>query len=314
MDSHSYPDLVIGVDGGGSHTVTLLADARTGGKIIGRGEGGPSNTQAVGVERAIQALDDAVNQAFCDARKPRGKVAAGALGLAGIDRPEAGVVIHDWASRVQLADRVAVDNDAPLLLAAGTPDGWGIAVIAGTGSIAFGRAPDGRFDRSGGWGYVLGDEGSAYGIAVAGMRAVARAADGCTPPTRLTKTILDFMSLTQPIEMIHAVYLGEWDRARIATIAPLVMQLAEDGDAAARAVIANEAKELARTVAAVVRKVHLQAERVPLALTGGAILNGAGYRAQFLDALRAGGVNPDPVSLVNEPALGAVRLARNLLA
>jgi N-acetylmuramic acid 6-phosphate etherase len=308
----TYADLVIGIDGGGSHTVAFLAEA-VNGRVVGRSRSGPSNIQSVGIERALQALDEAVSKAFIDAGKPRGKLAAAALGLAGVDRPEAAAVVRDWAARVQLAERVNIANDATLLLAAGTPDGWGLAVIGGTGSIAFGRTPDGRFDRSGGWGYVLGDEGSAYGLALAGVRAVARAADGCIPPTRLTEAILGAMGLQEPLQMIHAVYQGIWDRARIATLAPLVLQLADDGDATAHEIVTHEATEIARTAAAVVRKLNLQSERVPLAITGGALLNGAGYRRQFLGALRANGVNPEPVTLVTEPAEGAVRVSRKLL-
>src|SRR5262245_37291633 len=212
----TYPELVLGIDGGGSHTLACLAEAQAGGRGVGKGEAGPSNIQSVGIERALQALDEAVARAFTAAGKPRGGLAAAALGLAGVDRAEASAVVRDWAARAQLADRVDIANDATLLLAAGTPDGWGLAVIGGTGSIAFGRTADGRFDRSGGWGYLLGDEGSAYGLALAGARAVARAADGCAPPTRLTPAILEFMGLSEPIEMIRAVYVGVWDRARIA--------------------------------------------------------------------------------------------------
>jgi len=113
--------------------------------------------------------------------------------------------------------------------------------------------------------------------------------------------------------MIQAVYVWAWDRARIATIAPLVLQLADEGDATARAIVAHEASEIARTTAAVAQKLGLP-QRVPLAITGGAILGGEGYRQMYLDALRAGGVHPDPVTLVEEPAEGAVRVARKLLA
>src|SRR5262249_19850071 len=69
--------------------------------------------------------------------------------------------------------------------------------------IAFVRSPDGRLDRSGGWGYLLGDEGSAYGLSLAGLRAVVRSADGCLPPARLTQSLLSFMGFKEPLEMIR---------------------------------------------------------------------------------------------------------------
>ena len=162
----AHSDLVLGIDGGGSHTVAILAQREDGGKILGRALVGPSNIQAVGEERAFQALDEAVAQAFAKAGRPRGRVGAAALGLAGVDHAESVAVVCAWCDRAQLAQHVEITNDSILLLAGGTPEGWGLAVIAGTGSIAMGRTREGRFDHSGGWGYLLGDEGSAYALAM----------------------------------------------------------------------------------------------------------------------------------------------------
>ena len=134
---------VLGIDGGASHTVAVLADARTG-AALGRGESGPSNIQAVGVGSALHELNAAVVAAFRAAGAPRRKVAAAALGLAGVDRSEGSDVVRGWAELVELSDRLTVANDATLLFAAGTPEGWGLAIIAGTGSIAFTLDRDGR--------------------------------------------------------------------------------------------------------------------------------------------------------------------------
>ena len=310
--SHALAEYVIGIDGGGSETVALLAHSADG-SIIGHGTAGPSNIQSVGVERAAQALTGAVAAAFAAARLTPGTVAAAALGMAGVDHPDAVAVVRQVAERLKLARRIEVVIDALLLLEAGTPEGWGLAVIAGTGSIAFGRTQDGRFDRSGGWGYLLGDEGSAYALGLGGARAVARASDGCAPPTILTEKVLGFMGLNEPLEMIDAVYRGPWDRARLATIAPIVLAAAEAGDAAAGGIVATEASELARTAAAAARKLGLPADRLPLAVTGGVILNSLHYRDRFLAAIRALGFEPEPVTPVEEPAEGAVRIARRLV-
>lgn len=309
--SQALAELVIGIDGGGSQTVALLADAA--GKVVGHGTSGPSNIQSVGIERATQALNEAVAAAFAAAKLTRGTVAATALGMAGVDHPDAVAVVRDIAESLNLARRVEVVIDALLLLEAGTPDGWGLAVIAGTGSIAFGRTQDGRFDRSGGWGYLLGDEGSAYALGLGGARAVARASDGCAQPTVLTEKILAFMSLRQPLEMIDAVYRGPWDRARLATIAPIVLAAAEEGDAVADQIVESEASKLARTAAGAARKLGLPADRLPLAITGGVILNSLHYRERFLACVRSLGIQPEPVTPVEEPAEGAIRIARRLV-
>ncbi len=302
------PDLVIGVDGGGTNTVALLADRATG-AVLGRGVSGPSNIQSVGVEAGLKALDAAIDRAFAAANLPRAKVGSIALGLAGIDRQEGLDVIHGWAARAEVADRLRTANDATLLLAAGTPDGWGLAVIAGTGSIAFVRSATGEVGRCGGWGHTLGDEGSAYLLALNGLRAACRAADRVGPATELLPKFLTRMNLAGAPDLIPAIYRGPWDRAAIAGMAPVVLEAAESGDAVAGGIVRAEATELAHTAAAAVRNLGLPAT-LPVALAGGLLVGSAAYRAAFLAALTADGVTPAPATLVRDPACGAVILAR----
>jgi N-acetylmuramic acid 6-phosphate etherase len=301
-------ELCLGIDGGGSHTVALLA-AGTSDKwtILGRGTAGPSNLQAVGRERALAALDEAVSAAFHAAGITRGSVACACLGLAGADRADDQSVIREWAERVRLANRVDVTTDAVILLAAGTPQGWGLALIAGTGSIAFGRSANGRRARAGGWGYLLGDEGSAYGLVMAGLQAVVRAADGRGPATRLTESFLKQLGLNQPQELIAAIYRSGRDRAALAALAPLVLEEAEK-DEIAGAIVEQQARELARAGQAVLHQLRWEGP-VPLALAGGLLLGSEMYRQRALQALTTFGVEPGPIALVEEPAQGAVWLA-----
>ena len=118
------------------------------------------------------------------------------------------------------------------------------------------------------------------------------------------------MGLNEPLELIKAVYRGDWDRSRLATLAPVVLVAADQGDPVALALIQSEATELAKTTVAAARKLSLPLDRLPLAVTGGTILNGPTYRERFLTALRSLGLDPDPVTLVREPAEGAIRVAR----
>ncbi len=306
------PDLILGIDGGGTSTIAMLARADTG-DIIGRAVTGPSNIQSVGVEPALKALDDAIDAAFQRAGLPRSTVAGSTLGLAGIDRQEGFDVIHGWAARVALADKVSVSNDATLLLAAGTPDGWGLAVIAGTGSIAFVRTPAGEVGRCGGWGPTLGDEGSAYAIVSAALKAACRAFDRVGEPTALVHWFVRKMNLPGAPDLIPAVYRGPWDRAALAGLAPVVLQAAAEGDAVAVEIVRGEAAALARTAAGAVRNSDLSPDGIPLALAGGVLLGSELYRGYFLEALRAEGVTPEPTKHVPDPALGAVVLAQRLL-
>jgi N-acetylglucosamine kinase-like BadF-type ATPase len=195
-----------------------------------------------------------------------------------------------------------------LLLAAGTPDGWGVAVIAGTGSMAFGRAPDGRTARAGGWGYLLGDEGSGYALALAALRAVARMADQRGPTTYLADMLLSHLALKQPQELIGAVYRGGLDRPAVAVLAPVVLEAAEAGDEVADAIVQKGAEQLALAVAAVARQLELTSP-LPVALAGGLLVAAPGYRRRLTQALAKSLIHPEPVMLIQEPAEGAVRLA-----
>jgi N-acetylmuramic acid 6-phosphate etherase len=308
-DAPVRTDLVLGIDGGGTSTRTLLADAATG-EILGRAEAGPSNIQSVGVESALQALEDSIDRAFRVANLPRAKVGAIGLGLAGVDRQEGLDIIHGWANRRSIADRVRVANDATLLLAAGTPEGWGLAVIAGTGSIAFVQSPDGRIGRCGGWGYTLGDEGSAYVIAHRALRAACRAYDNVAPQTVLLERFLARMNVASPPELIPAVYRGPWDRAAIAGLAPLVLDAAAEEDAVAKRIVEDEVEQFARTAVGAVVNLGMPKIGVPVALAGGLLLNSELYRTMFLDAVRRLGLDPGIVTPVPEPAVGAVVFAR----
>jgi N-acetylglucosamine kinase-like BadF-type ATPase len=304
--------LVIGIDGGASSTTALLAEAETG-RVLGRGSGGPSNIQAVGETAALRDLNAAVAAAFAAAHLPRAPVAAAALGLAGIDI-DGTDVIRGWSSLVGLSSKVSIGNDATLLFAAGTPEGWGVAVIAGTGSIAFALDRNGKEARAGGWGYLMGDEGSAFRLGLQGLRAACRAADGIGTPTRLLEAYLTKLGTKDARDFIPAVYRGSWDKAAIAKLAPTVLELAAVGDETARAIFESEAMELARTVTGAVVNGGLPKEGVPIALTGGLVLHNVPFRERLLANLPACGVTPGPVGLVEDPALGAVVLARKLLA
>jgi N-acetylmuramic acid 6-phosphate etherase len=305
-------DAILGIDGGGTHTVALLAQVNRqeagAWTVLGRGEAGPSNVQAIGAARAFQSLDEVVAKAFAAAGMPRRPVRAACLGLAGAGREEDRQLVRQWAERVELAADVEVTTDVRLLLSAGTPEGWGVAIVAGTGSIAFGQSPDGRSARAGGWGYLLGDEGSGYALTLAALQAVARMADERGPATRLAPVLLNRLGLQRPQELIRAVYRSGLDRTALAALAPIVLEEAEGDDAVAGGIVQNGADELSLAVAAVARELKLS-RGFPLAIAGGLLLGSTSYREKLLQALANHQVQPGPVRLVHEPAEGALRLA-----
>jgi N-acetylmuramic acid 6-phosphate etherase len=300
---------MLGIDGGGTSTIALLArrgdQAGSDPVILGRSCAGPSNLQAVG-QAALPALDHAVREAFAAAGIPRQTVNSACLGLAGADRAGDQKIIRHWAESVYLADRIEITNDVSLLLDAGTPEGWGIAVVAGTGSIAYGRTSNGRTARAGGWGYMLGDEGSGYALVLAGLQAVARAADGRGPATVLAELFLSRFNVRQPQELIPVVYRGGWDRAKLAALAPVILEAAAEDNVAAK-IIAEGAQALAAAVAAVIRQLGWENQSLPLALAGGVLLGNEGYRQRLLAELAGQQICLAEVTQVVEPVVGAIR-------
>jgi len=296
---------IIGVDGGGTKTVALLADLD--GQVIARGVNGPSNYNAVGFEAACEALASAIDMARKD---HPGEISALCLGLAGAGRQDDIERFQLWATEKFPGTAVKIVNDAEILLAAGSFAVEAIALVCGTGSIVYGRTTTGELIRAGGWGYLFGDEGSGYSIGVAALRAVMQAHDGRGPSTLLTELVLERRGVSSPPELVRSIYGAESPRLEVASLADLVEQVAEQGDTVAVAILEKAARELAQTIAVVYPKLDITAS--PLVVTGGTILHGAYLKAAFYRACETLGLKFTVVRHVSEPAEGAVKLAQIL--
>ena len=303
--------LVLGIDGGGTKTAAWLADRSVLGEpsIRGRGTAGPANPQAVDFAVALKNLDRAVADAFDEAGMEPGPVAAAVIAVAGSDRQEHRHALERWAEDRQLARRLRVVHDALPVLIAGSPHGWGVALISGTGSLAFGRTRDGRSARAGGWGFLFGDEGSGYAIALAALRAAAKAADGRAPPTQLLEALLDRLQLDRPEQLVSAIYRTAADRSAIASLAEVVTESAQRGDAVSQQILQQAARDLAAMVAAVAEKLGFAQEPFPLALAGGVLLMSQDIRHRLECRMASRGLRSDPTAVVTDPVVGAVKLA-----
>ena len=294
----------LGVDGGATKTLAVIVDA--GGHEIGRGMAGSGNQAAVGPERAVASIRRAVAEAARHAGSSEAFLAAW-IGLAGVDRPgdRDRLLPHLDA----LATVVQLTNDAELALT-GLDDAVGVAVIAGTGSIALGRDAAGTTARSGGWGHIIGDEGSGYEVGRLALKAAARAADGRGPQTALLPAILTEWRLSRPDAMIDRVY-PDGDKGEIARLSALVFAVARDGDAVARRIVHEAATELAQAALAVGAMLDFPDRNLPVALAGGMLIHEADFRAMLLRRLRRR-CPVGPVALVAEPALSTARAAIHL--
>jgi N-acetylglucosamine kinase len=167
------------------------------------------------------------------------------------------------------AEHLTVTTDAAIALSGATATGQGIAAIAGTGSVAFGRNAEGRTARTGGWGYVFGDEGSAFDIARQAVRAALRMEEGWGPPTSLRQALLDATGSRNANEVLHLSYTSEWPRSRVARLAPLADAAAAEGDAMATVILNRAAIEIALLVAAVRSQLWKPGEAVEVPHAGG---------------------------------------------
>ncbi len=303
--------LIFGIDGGGTKTIAFLARVGAAADILGRGSAGPSNQRAVGPRIAMQNLDRAVQTAFENAGLDRQVVDAACLGLAGADRPSDRSVVEQWAQEVRLASKVQVVNDAMPLLHAGSANGYGVALIAGTGSLAWGRNAQNQIARSGGWGYLFGDEGSAYAIGRAILQVVTWSSDGRGPTTCLLDDVMRMLGISSASEIVTAVYSHEVPRSVIAGLAPLAFDAADRLDVVSCDLLNGAATELAAMVIAVARRLQLH-DSLNLSMTGAVLLQQPKFRNMVLDSIASHGVQIGPTTVVAEAAQGALKMADNL--
>lgn len=294
----------LGIDAGGTKTVCLLADAR--GAILAEARGGGANLQAAGELEVEKVLHQVMEEAIGDRDvRPAGVC----VGIAGVDREDDAAVIRGIMRRIGFRTPTVVVNDALVALVAGTGDAPGVVIVAGTGSIAYGRNAAGRAARAGGWGYVLGDEGGGFWIGRRALSALVRQFDGRGPVTRLTPLILEEMGLQQPADLIRVIYDRGLQRPVIGSMAAVVERAAAEGDAVAADILSQAAVELTAAAASVITALGMRGEAFPTFLTGG-VFRGVPTLARDV-AVRLAEVAPrsDVRPLSVEPAVGAVRLA-----
>src|SRR4029077_5287159 len=257
----------LGVDGGASKTAALVTDDA--GKPLGEGVAGPANHLRVGIETAARNIERAVNKALVNADVASREIVWAYCGIAGADHPAHRQEIVDSLNIFFPRGNFTVDNDARIALTGAIGFGAGVVVIAGTGSVAFGRNDAGEEARAGGWGPTMGEEGSAYGIARAGLSAVLRAYDGRGPATKM----LDILSHNYELaasEIPRFVYATTTHADDIARYSKLVIEAAEAGDPVASAILQDAGRELGACVVAVAQRLKLADRETPVAHVGGA--------------------------------------------
>ena len=295
---------VLGIDVGGTKTVCLLADQN--GRVLAEGREEGANLQGAGELALEKVLHSVMEKTLANASV---MPAAICLGIAGVDRATDEAVVLSIMKRIGYKARVLVVNDALIALQAAIDEAPGIVIVAGTGSIAYGRNANGEASRAGGWGYVLGDEGSGYWIGRLALRAVVRHADGRGPVTSLTPRLLAYFGVERATELIHKAYHEELSPNAIAALARSVQQSRDEGDMVATAILNRASDELMTAATAVMNRLELTDEEFSFVLAGGMFRAVPWLSDQLKLLLPALAGQSRTIRLESEPALGAVRLA-----
>lgn len=295
---------VLGIDVGGTKTVCLLANED--GTVLAEARDAGANLQGVG-ELALEKVLHRVMEAALGGQ--RVTPSAICLGIAGVDRAEDQAVVQGIMDRIGYRATILIVNDALVALQAGIGDVPGIVIVSGTGSIAYGRNARGEAARAGGWGYVLGDEGSGYWIGRHALRAVVRSADGRGRETSLTPRLLGHFDLTGASELIHKVYHQELAPSAIGALAHYVQEARDDGDLVAASILDLAAEELVTAAAAVMRRLEMERESFSFVLAGGMFHAVPWLCSQVKTLLPSLAPQSRTIRLEQEPALGAVQLA-----
>ncbi len=302
--------LVIGIDGGGTNTVAWLArvQAEQEFDVLGRGTAGSSNLRAVGLDQALKNLLQAVRSAWSDAGQDVRTVDLAAFALAGAGQADARCQIERWAMQQGLALNVRVMHDARAVLLAGSPSGWGVALVAGTGAVALAEDTHGKQAVSGGWGYWFGDEGSAFWLGQSALRAATLAFDGRGPTTVLTGEIIERLQISDPREMYSVLSRSGDVRQAIAAMADLVSPAAAQHDKVASQIIKEAVNHLVRLVHSSANMLSL-GNAFPLALAGGVICGSSLILERLRQELLNQGICPTSEQVTTEPVIGCLRWA-----
>jgi glucosamine kinase len=302
----------LGIDGGGSKTTCVVGNETS---QLGSAVAGPSNITRVGEARARESLHEAIRRACAAAKIDPRLIDSACVGVAGVSSKDVADCVRKMIAEV-IPGKIEAVGDMEIALHAALGMGYGVVVIAGTGSIAFGRDAQGKVARAGGWGFSISDEGSAHWIGRTAVASLLRAADevidnGVSQPTSL---LFREMSSIWKIESCEQLARAANSNPDFAALLPAVISAAEAGDELAGQVLAQAGGELAELANIVVRRLFREHKAaVPVAMVGGVFRHALKVREIFCDTVRQVDSRLEVNRSVVEPVAGALQMARNVV-
>jgi glucosamine kinase len=306
----------LGIDGGGSKTTCAVGDEAHQLEIA---TAGPSNITRVGEARAREALHQAIRQSCAASKIDPGQVERACIGAAGAGREEVASAVRGMVAEL-IPGEIEVVGDMEIALAAAFGTGPGVIVIAGTGSIAYGRDAQGRTARAGGWGYAISDEGSAHWIGRTAVKTLLRAIDQDAQDQENAQSAAEALPLFSELKAAWKLNsLDEFVRTAnsspdFAALFPAVVVVADAGDDLAQRVLMQAGAELGELARIVVRRLFAENSSsvpgIPLAMVGGVFRHSSRVRENFWNEVRKFEVPIDLNPQVIEPVVGALQRAR----
>lgn len=292
----------LGIDGGGTKTTCAVGDESS---VLATAVAGPSNITRVGEDRARESLLQAINQACGAAGISPSRVKRACIGVAGAGREEVADLIRKIVAEV-LPGETMVVGDMPIALEAAFGNGPGVIVIAGTGSIAYGRDFSGKTARAGGWGFAISDEGSAHWIGRTAVHEALLARDAGASAPALLDALMQVRRERSIDEFVRTVNSDP----DFAIFFPAITQRANAGDSIAQKVLTRAGIELADLAGIVIRNLFDRDSAAPLALVGGVFRYAPAVRDAFGSEVQS--LHPGIVlsSEVVDPVFGALQIAR----
>lgn len=275
---------VLAVDAGGTGCRAALCNRD--GQILGFAQGSSCNYHSIGIEKATESL---IMLFTTLVKKQALHVNCVVLGLAGLDTKKDETTLTSIVNQALTAANIKTAtiylcNDAMLTLKGSVGQNNGILIAAGTGSIAWGITKEGLETRVGGWGYLVGDEGSGYSIGKAAITHILKSYDGREKASGISTAIVNEMSFANVDELTNWVYSSQFSVAQVAALTPLIVRLAEEGDYQGEKIIQCACQELVDMAFTVIKKLDLQNAEFSLFLAGGVLKNSI-LRSQLIKQL-----------------------------
>ncbi|HKL42827.1 MAG TPA: BadF/BadG/BcrA/BcrD ATPase family protein [Clostridia bacterium] len=299
----------IGIDGGGTKTFIRIMDENE--KTIDTHVTLGSNISSIGYEATEKVINNGINRILGRNQLSIKNCIGLCMGAAGVDREKEKKEVENILVKMGFRSTLVM-NDTRIVLKTVTDERRGIVVISGTGSIVLGIHNQ-ESARAGGWGYKLGDEGSAYWIGMRGIKAVLDAYDGVSLSTDLTEVILNHFSLDNPEDFIELFYKKNISKNMIAEVSKLVDTVALNGDVVAIKILETSSQALGKQVVGVYKRLfNKEKSKIPVILNGSVVLNSSIFSKALVKYLESKTIHLKVQSINRDPSFGACKFAKEM--